>query len=218
MKFYFFDLDGTIEDSRDDMAIAVNKVREKLGLKLRDLNILKNYVNKGMNELYLNCFDDYFSSGSDFNSLYSEVKEIYEKCYLEDICIHTKCYNGIKEVLENLSSESKVFVVTNKPEVHSKELLKKLNLYQYITDIMGGDSCAEMKPSSLPLKILAKRYDFSQSSDKAYMIGDSINDIKSGNDFGAISVWCSWGYLSTNPDSDFSYITAKLPSDLLSLN
>jgi phosphoglycolate phosphatase len=60
MNFFFFDLDGTLEDSRIDMANAVNMVRESVNLELRDVNVLKENVNKGMHELYMNCFDIYF--------------------------------------------------------------------------------------------------------------------------------------------------------------
>jgi phosphoglycolate phosphatase len=216
MRFFFFDLDGTLEDSRDDMANAVNAVRERLGLKLREINILKKYVNKGMHELYINCFDDYLSHKENFDLLYENVKNSYEQNYLENICIYTKCYDGIENVIKRFSQNDKIFVITNKPELHSRELLKKLGLSSFITDVMGGDSCAEMKPSSLPLKIVSERHGFCSSSDKAYMIGDSAGDIKSGKGFGAITVWCSWGY-NPNPGSDSPHITVNLPHDLLTL-
>ncbi len=216
MRFYFFDLDGTLEDSRDDMANAANAVRENFGLELRDIDILKKYVNKGMHELYLNCFDDYLSHKENFNLLYEKVKNSYEQNYLENICIHSKCYDGIENVIKSLSKNDKVFVITNKPELHSRELLKKLGLYPFITDVMGGDSCAEMKPSSLPLKIVSERHGFCSLSDKAYMIGDSEGDIKSGKGFGAITIWCSWGYHLT-PGSNRPHLTVNLPNELLTL-
>ena len=216
MRFFFFDLDGTLEDSRDDMANTVNIVRESLGLKLREINILKKFVNKGMHELYLNCFDDYLSQKEDFTLLYEKIKNSYEKNYLDNICVQTKCYEGIEDIIKRFSQKDKVFVITNKPELHSRELLKKLGLYPFITDVMGGDSCNEMKPSSLPLKIVSERHGFCSTSDKAYMIGDSAGDIQSGKGFGAITVWCAWGYNPT-PGTDSPHITVNLPNDLLSL-
>jgi phosphoglycolate phosphatase len=215
-RFFFFDLDGTLVDSRDDMANAVNAVRENLGLELRDINHIKTYVNKGMHEIYINCFDDYLSHNENYNLLYEKVKKNYEKNYLENIYIYSKCYDGIENVMKQLSKNDKVFVITNKPEIHSRELLKKLGLYSFITDVMGGDSCAEMKPSSLPLKIVSERHGFCSSSDKAYMIGDSAGDIKSGKGFGAVTVWCSWGYHSI-PDSDSPQFTVNLPHELFTI-
>ncbi len=216
MRFFFFDLDGTLEDSREDMANSANAVRENLGLALKDVEFLKTHVNKGMHELYMNCFEDYLQNKENFNTLYEQVKQKYESHYLENICIKTKCYSDIKEVLKILSQKDKVFVITNKPELHSKELLKKLGLLEYITDVMGGDSCAEMKPSSLPLKIVSQRHNFCSLSDKAYMVGDSSGDIKAGKSFGASTIWCSWGYNST-PGSDLPDFTVNTPKEILSL-
>lgn len=214
MNFYFFDLDGTLEDSRDDMANAANAIRESLGLNLRDINILKKHVNKGMHELYINCFDDYLLNSENYDLAYNKVKQAYEDNYLDNICQNTKCYDGILETIKHLSKNGKIFVVTNKPEKHSRALLKKLELSSYITDIMGGDSCPEMKPSPLPLQVIAKRHGFVFAQDKAYMIGDSTGDVIAGKAFGATTVWCSWGYnLSFGNESPD--ITVNHPLELL---
>jgi len=218
MKFFFFDLDGTLEDSQDDMANSVNAVRESLGLELRDTQELKKYVNRGMHDLYINCFNDYLSkfNGNKFDTLYQEVKLKYEKHYLENICLKSKCYPGIDNLIKTLSQNYKIFVVTNKPEIHSKALLDALGLMPYITDVMGGDSCAEMKPSSLPLKVLANRFQFLPSEDKAFMVGDSSGDIVCGKNFGAVTVWCSWGY-NKEPGAVSPDFIINNPNDLLSL-
>lgn len=216
MRFFFFDLDGTLEDSRVDMASSANLVRKSLGLELRDIEVLKKHVNKGMHELYMNCFDDYLSNKDKFELLYENVKTEYDAHYLQNICIETKCYDGIKDVLKTLSQKNKIFVITNKPELHSRELLKKLGLIEYITDVMGGDSCAEMKPSSLPLKIVSQRHKFCSNHDKAFMIGDSAGDIKAGNAFGATTVWCAWGY-NVSPGTDLPEITINHPKEILNI-
>ncbi|APJ04962.1 HAD family hydrolase [Silvanigrella aquatica] len=216
MNFFFFDLDGTLEDSRDDMANAVNAVREKLELPLRDTKDLKKYVNKGMHELYENCFDDYLSDNMNYKLKYENLKNYYEQYYFENICILSKCYDEIPNTLKELSKENKVFVITNKPEKHSRELLKKLDLAKYITDVMGGDSCSEMKPSPMPLKIVAEQHGFSFSKNKAFMIGDSAGDIQAGHAFQATTVWCSWGY-NSEPGSLAPQITVNSPKDLLIL-
>lgn len=193
MILYFIDLDGTIEDSKHDMSLCVNLVRKKLSLPEHNINFTEKHVNKGMDELYKNCFADYIENDL---SKYNIVKSEYEDCYLKNVCIHTKCYEGIPAALEFLSKKGKIIVITNKPEKISRELLKKLNLSNYITDVMGGDSCEECKPSPLPLQIAAKKLNFNNVTDTAFMIGDSIGDIKTALAFGARSVWCSWGYLN----------------------
>jgi HAD superfamily hydrolase (TIGR01549 family) len=213
MIIYFIDLDGTIEDSKKDMTLCVNMVRKELLLESLQNNFIEQHVNRGMNELYQNCFSDFIKINE---KNFEIVKNKYEECYFNNVCIHTKCYEGIEEALEALSKKGKIVVVTNKPEKISRELLRKLNLIQFITDVMGGDSCAESKPSAMPLEIASKRLNFQKHSDIAYMIGDSLGDIKTAKAFGARSVWCSWGYLS-----DYSIIKAdyiiNYPSELATL-
>ncbi|KAB8030987.1 HAD family hydrolase [Fluviispira multicolorata] len=216
MKFYFFDLDGTLEDSRDDMVYSVNIVRELLGLHPRNNDELKKHVNRGMYELYMACFDDYFKQSINFDLSYQKIKTEYEKNYLENICLKSFCYEGVKDVLEELSKNSKIIIVTNKPEKHSRALLKELNISEYIIDVMGGDSCEEMKPSALPLKIAAKRHGFVSDRDSSYMVGDSAGDVEAGKAFGAKTVWCSFGYNKTFGTTKPDYVI-KSPLELLTL-
>ena len=213
MILYFIDLDGTIEDSKQDMSLCVNLTRKKLSLPELELYFIEKHVNKGMDELYRNCFFDYLEKNP---TKYSFVKNEYEDCYFKNVCIHTKCYEGIPEAIIALSQKGKVVVVTNKPEKISRELLKKLRLTNYITDVMGGDSCAECKPSPLPLKIAAEKLNFNRVTDKVFMIGDSLGDIKTALAFDARSVWCSWGYLK-ELETLKADITVNSPLELINL-
>jgi len=192
MNIYFIDLDGTIEDSKLDMSLCVNMTRKKLLIPELELSYIEKHVNKGMDELYKNCFHDYLEINP---NNYTQVKTEYEDCYFNNVCVHTKYYAGIPNALKELSQKGSVVVVTNKPEKISRELLRKLDLEKFITDVMGGDSCAECKPSPLPLKIAAEKLNFNKVTDSVFMIGDSEGDVKTAHAFGARSVWCSWGYL-----------------------
>lgn len=193
MKLFFIDLDGTLENSKLDMSLCVNVVRKKLQIPEFEIGYIEQYVNKGMDELYRNCFFDFLEQNP---QNYDLVKNEYEETYFNNVCVHTKCYEGIPEALSILSQHGKIVVVTNKPEKISRELLKQLHLTGFISNVMGGDTCAECKPSALPLKIAAQQLNFNSNFDVAYMIGDSEGDVKAANAFGAKSVWCSWGYFS----------------------
>lgn len=199
MNFYFIDLDGTIEDSRLDMSNCVNMIRKKMNLSENNVDEIQKHVTKGMDELYRKCFHDVLSvcdtDSQEYKDLFNQIKTDYEDCYLRHVCVHTKCYAGIPQALQTLSRHGKVIVVTNKPEKISRALLKALNLDGFICDVMGGDSCAECKPSPLPLKIAAHRHGFIVGQHGAFMIGDSMGDVQVAQAFGAKSVWCSWGYL-----------------------
>lgn len=218
MDFYFIDLDGTIEDSRLDMALCVNAVRKMLQLAERDVDWIAKHVTKGMDELYCQCFDDLLSQhqngSAQYKSVFEDIKQKYEAHYFDNVCTHTRCYDGIPLALEKLSKSGKIIVVTNKPEKISRQLLKRLNLDQLITDVMGGDSCPQCKPSPLPLQVAAKRHGFSADDHRAFMIGDSKGDVQAAHAFGARAVWCAWGYLEKLDDSSVADVVVTHPCQL----
>ncbi len=211
MNLFFIDLDGTIEDSRQDMSDCVNLTREYLGLNyLKQDEIIPN-VNQGMIELYKSCFSDFIKNNPE---KLIEVQKEYENCYFKNVCKKTFLYNGIEDFIKEISTVGKLILVTNKPEHISRELLKKLNLYQFFTDIIGGDTYSECKPSPIPLQLSSQKYFFHKNKDKAFMIGDSLGDILCAKAFGAKSIWCAWGYNSEKPKTEPDFV-ANNPLDAL---
>jgi phosphoglycolate phosphatase len=219
MNYYFFDLDGTLEDSRQDMVLAAQNVRAKLGLPARNFDALVPHVNKGMRELYLNCFDDYLSTfkGEMSSEKLSQIEAFYNQEYGGHIAVHTVLYSGIREILQHAKNTGRTAVITNKPESLSKKLLDSLGVSQFIDLVVGGDTCAEAKPSALPLRHALKTLGGSVESDRVFMIGDSQGDSKAGADCGAHTVWCAWGYQSQSPTQPAPHHIAATPEDLIEI-
>jgi 2-phosphoglycolate phosphatase len=194
------DLDGTLEDSRSDMVAAVHRVRARLGLPSRSHEAVLPWVNRGMEALYRACFDDYLQGDAGL----SEVRIQYETDYLENVAVETRLYPGIAGALKHLSALAPLAAVTNKPERISRRLLDLLGVGNYFKTVIGGDTCAATKPDPLLLKEAAQRSGFDPMKGRAIMIGDTAADIKMGQAFGALTVWCVWGY-AQEPDeaSDF---------------
>jgi len=186
------DLDGTLEDSRRDMISAVHRVREALGLPRRTDEAILPWVNKGMDQLYRSCFDDYLQGDG---TRMEEVRARYEADYLENVACETKLYPGVADAVKRLSFISPLIVVTNKPERISRRLLDLLGIGEFFADIIGGDSCAVTKPDPSVMKEAALRCGFIPETGRAVMIGDTAADIKMGRAFGAATIWCAWGYI-----------------------
>lgn len=216
MKIIFSDLDGTLEDSRLDMAEAVNRVRKAFKLSQREYEALANNVNRGMDELYRTCFDDYISScGLSERDAIEKVRVAYEADYMANVARHTKLYEEVFETIPKLAAIAKLVCVTNKPEKITDRLLQELGIRKYFDVIMGGDSCSENKPSPLPLKLAAEKLGYFDALEKeAYMMGDTLADVKAGKAFGAKTIWCAWGYLPAPPEVAPDFI-ARRPSELL---
>ena len=218
--FFFTDLDGTLEDSRADMTAAAQRVRAALGLPAwPDGKIMPN-VNKWMRELYLACFADHLAAqtarGTGEETTLESLRVAYEADYLTHIADQTRLYAGMAETLALLAARGKVIVITNKPEHLSRALLEALGIAKLVTDVMGGDSCPETKPSALPLRLAAARHGWVEGRDKAFMMGDTLADMTCGKAFGARTIWCAYGYLSAPPSVTPDF-TAQAPWDILAI-
>ena len=212
MTLIGLDLDGTLEDSRDDMAGAVHRVRAELQLPPRKDAAIRPWVNQGMDQLYRACFDDYLR-GSD--ACLSAVRTRYEADYFDHTACETTLYPGIVQSLEQLAALARLAVITNKPEHISRHLLKELGVDQFFATVIGGDTCDRSKPDRMVLEEAARRSGFDATPRQTLMIGDTTADMKLGRAFGATTIWCAWGYLSAPPDEhDYK---ANTPSELPTL-
>jgi phosphoglycolate phosphatase len=206
------DLDGTIEDSRTDMTAVAARVRASLGLPARADAELCKYVNAGMDHLYRSCFDDYLAGDED-GARYAEVRERYQADYLGNVAIETRMYPGMERALAALGRLGALVCVTNKPEHISRRLLDVLGVGQHFRSVVGGDSCAEIKPHPLMLQTAAMRCGFEAQHRPALMIGDTAGDVQLGRGYGARTLWCAWGYaqqISEQPDFK-AYAASELP-------
>lgn len=219
MNFFFFDLDGTLEDSRLDMVAAAQHVRSQLNLASRTYEELVPHVNRGMRELYINCFNDYCLKSDavvDENKL-SEVERMYVQRYGNQIAVHTRPYDGIRDVLTQIKLNGRIAVITNKPEALSVRLLEALNLSHLIELVVGGDTCSEAKPSALPLKHALDTLGGNAAHDVVFMIGDSQGDALAAQRANVHSVWCAWGYQSCAPTKPAPKHIAITPQDLIKI-
>jgi phosphoglycolate phosphatase len=207
------DLDGTIEDSRNDMVAAAVRVRRQLGLPARADELLRPHVNGGMEQLYRACFDDFIDRAHE--SRLQIVQQAYEADYLANVRVDTELYDGVADALHGLARLGMLVCVTNKPERISRALLDALGVADVFSSVVGGDSCAQAKPHPIMLQTAALRCGFDRARGSAFMIGDTNADIQLARAFGAHAIWCAWGYVSAPsvaPDAQ-----ARTPYDLVNL-
>jgi phosphoglycolate phosphatase len=214
MNLIALDLDGTLEDSRRDMISSVHRVRDFFSLSNRSDDRIAPWVNQGMELLYRNCFDDYLENGEESKRL-SEVQKAYDADYLKNVASETSLYSGIAAALSDLALIGRLVVVTNKPEKISKRLLEELKVDHLISGLVGGDSIGKIKPDPAMLHAAARQVDFSFDNGQAFMIGDTSGDIKMGRAYGAMTIWCGWGY-SSKPGEE-PHLIAHQPEELPSL-
>lgn len=200
-----FDLDGTLQDSRADMVTAIQKVRSDLNLEPRSFEALVPWVSKGMPMLYANAFDD--ADGT----VRLEIPKLYAQTYSKVIVQQTRLYEGVYSMLQTLSSQVVMAVVTNKPERLSRLLLYRLGVLKYFMTVIGGDTLTVAKPSP---EMLQEAYDRSGANGQCLMVGDSAGDVRMSQSYGATSMWCAWGYYE-RPDDVQPDLIVQSPSEVV---
>jgi len=178
-----FDLDGTLVDSREDIANAVNHTLRKVGLKEKSLSEITSYIGTGMRDLIRK------SLGEECG-LFDKSLSIFEDYYRRHCAECSVLYQGVKEILEHFKDKRKA-IVTNRNYKFALLILKALGIYDYFQDIIGGDDIGCMKPSYCPLDSLMQRFNIDR--EKTIIVGDMHIDILAGKRAGIITCAVTYG-------------------------
>lgn len=189
-KCLLFDLDGTLIDSRDDLADSVNLTLSELNLPNLPSETIYNFIGEGVFNLINRSISASLQREAEIEFSNHGV-EIFRKIYAENCLIKTKLYEGVAETLEELGDYQKA-VITNKPWDFSVKILEGLGISHHFKTVCGGDSFAERKPSPIPLVQTAKSLNF--LPEECLMIGDSRVDIEAGKNANIKTCGCVFGF------------------------
>ena len=193
IRLVIFDLDGTLIDSAEDIALHVGRVYRELKGKDVPADEVKRNIGDGARSLLSNFFQ-----GQELE----EALERFLHYYISEPVIHTKPYEGVMETLEGLKERGILLAVaTNKPHAITLEVLKRLRMLHYFDEVLGTDLLPEKKPSPLPLLEIAKRLEV--PPELGLMVGDSENDILAGRRAGMLTAHARWGYKAPQSPPDY---------------
>lgn len=177
-----FDLDGTLIESKWDIATAVNLTLADLGLPLRPQEEIFSFVGDGVKRLLR------LSVGEENQARYDEALRVFRGHYLAHCLDRTRFYPGVGTVLDHFARKPKA-VATNKSLEYTTKILEGLGAYHFAY-VVGGDNGYGLKPEPGMLhKVLET---LRVPRERAVLIGDSTNDINGGHNAG-IRV-CAVGY------------------------
>ncbi|MFP3940383.1 MAG: HAD-IA family hydrolase [Thermoanaerobaculia bacterium] len=182
-----FDLDGTLVDSRRDLAASVNAVRRELGLEPLPVERVVAFVGEGARKLVRRSLPETVD-GAPFESAFERFLECYYHRCLEE----TRTYSGIEGLLDALAGRYPLAVLTNKPERHTRKILAGLGLCRWLRFAVGGDSLAARKPDPVPLLETARRLGAEPS--RVLLVGDSSTDAETARNAGVPAVLVRWGF------------------------
>ncbi len=185
-----FDLDGTLVDSRRDIAKAVNMTFRDIGFPEKPDELIYSYVGDGVRRLIRQAVE------SEDPALLDRSLRIFEGHYLTHLLDETRLYPGMGSVLSHFQAKRKA-LATNKPILFTRKILRGLGLTQCFDLIIGGGDTSNLKPH--PEMILKVLHSLKVAPTKAVMIGDSLNDLAAARAAGILT--CAVGYGLGDPAS-----------------
>ena len=187
-----FDLDGTLLSTLEDIADGVNYILKKYGYPQRTYDEIRSFVGNGAAKLLGQAMPD-----GQNNPDFEKYLEEYKKYYLEHNNIKTAPYEGIMELLKELSHKDyKLTIVSNKNDRNVKSL-NKIYFEDYIKKAIGESKDIKRKPA--PDMVYKAIDEVGSALEKAVYIGDSEVDVLTAKNAGMHCVCVTWGFR----DKDF---------------
>jgi len=187
-KIVIFDMDGTLIDSKKDITISINHVREvNHNLSPLSEDFIVDAINMEVRNLPKLFYD---------TELYeSRDREIFEKHYKEQ-CVHNPyLYDGVLDLLQTFKSHDiSLSVATNAPTIFAKTMLGHLEVAELFDVIIGADAVKASKPDPEMIHRILNHYNFNALEDKAWMIGDNSKDMDSAHNAGIEAIFAAWGF------------------------
>jgi phosphoglycolate phosphatase len=172
MDLLIFDLDGTLVDSRLDLAHSVNATRTHMGMTPLEFERVYSYVGNGAPALIRKALGEPATEAQ-----VQEALEFFLEHYREHVLDFTTLYPGVKESLERLGAAGKrMAVLTNKPVRMSRMIVDGLGVGPYFFQVYGGNSLDFKKPHPIGIETLMREAACDRS--RTLMIGDSSVDVE----------------------------------------
>lgn len=190
MKFkgIIFDLDGTLVNSLEDISDAMNTVLKGLNYPTHTYETYQYFIGSGLRNLVSKALPA--TNNSD------EQIEICFECmineYREMCTVKTKPYEGIVELLENLTSQNiKMAVFSNKADELTKKIADQIFPNSFDTAI--GLSTEELKKPN-PFEALEIGKKWNLKPEEILFVGDSDIDMQTAINANMFPVGVTWGY------------------------
>lgn len=191
-KGLLFDLDGTLIDSIDDLVIAINQTLAEIDARPLSRNEVCTFIGKGARNMVHRSLAAVLDGEPD--------KILVDRLYLSYVH-HMQSLDGkysklLPHVIPSLKALKnagyKMAVVTNKPNIVVEPILKRFELTDYFSIVLGADSVQHPKPAPDMLEVAADALGLRILD--TVMIGDSMNDALAAQNAGITALLLKTGY------------------------
>jgi len=192
-RLVVFDLDGTLIDSRIDLANSVNAMLKHLGKPELPQAVIAGYIGDGANVLVRRALGDPEGDVHDEDYVTSSLTYFLDYYRVHKLDF-TYVYGGVVDALEAIRTQwpgIAMAVLTNKPVRPSRDICAHFGLDRFFFRNYGGNSFHTKKPD--PMGLLTLMAEVSASPGETVMVGDSDVDILTAQNCGAWAIGCSFG-------------------------
>ena len=207
IRLLVFDLDGTLVDSRVDLANSINAMLRNYDRPELPCDLIASYIGDGAPMLVRRALGD-----PDDERFVREALEFFLAYYREHKLDTTYVYEGVKEALTGIAqnrngagAERRMAVLSNKPVRPTEVICEALGLAPFFFRVYGGNSFHSKKPDPLGLKTLLR--EAGTRPDEAIIIGDSDIDVITGRNAGVWTCAVTYGLVP--------HTLANAPPDVL---
>jgi phosphoglycolate phosphatase len=188
VSLLIFDLDGTLIDSRLDLAHSVNATRAEMGKGPLPHEAIFSYVGNGAPVLIRRAM------GPDASETeVGAALEFFLDYYRHHAVDYTVLYPGVRESLAKLFDAGMTLaVLTNKPVRISKAILEHLGIARRMFQVYGGNSFEHKKPHRIGIDTL--RSEAGASPEDTWMVGDSYVDVQTARNAGVPCCGVAYGF------------------------
>ncbi len=198
-QLVMFDLDGTLVDSVPDLTVAIDHMLRGLGRPVAGESKVRAWVGNGASVLVQRALSDSLEVSPDLDV--EQVRDglaLFMTFYGAATAERSVLYPGVRQCLDQLQQQNVTMaLVTNKPLRFTEIMLEQLQLAEYFSVVLGGDSVALKKPD--PEMLLTCQAHAGVSARHSLMVGDSKNDVLAARAAGSPVACVSYGYNHGEP-------------------
>ncbi len=192
LRLVIFDLDGTLIDSRVDLANSVNAMLQHYGRQELPADLIAGYVGDGAPMLVRRALGD---PGDEI--FLQQALEFFILYYREHKLDNTHLYEGVIETLNAIRAGSDgrprtLAVLSNKPVRPSQQIVEALGLKEYFAAVYGGNSFNTKKPDPLGVEMLLR--ETGCRAEETILVGDSDIDVLTARNAGIYSCGVTYGF------------------------
>jgi phosphoglycolate phosphatase len=183
MELLILDCDGTLFDTKQDIADAVNHARRVLGYGELSLQAVTGMVGDGISILAQRAFQ-----GLDVDP--DEARRVIMEYYSAHPADRARLYHGVRETLGQI--EAIRTIISNKPKPLVDLLLNKHGIAEMFHFVSGGECFERKKPDPMAVEFMIEKFGISREA--VLVVGDHSPDIEMAKRAGVRSVYCNFGF------------------------